>query len=70
MRCGCFFGTIEKFEAEVNETHKDNDKYRQEYLEAIKYISVIRLKIFNLALKGEELNELLANAILRIKDRI
>lgn len=41
VRCGCFFGTIEKFEAEVNETHKDNDKYRQEYLEAIKYIKAV-----------------------------
>ena len=39
-------------------------------VDAIKYISVIRLKMFNLALKGEELNELSANAILRIKDRI
>ena len=39
-------------------------------IEAVKYIGVIRLKIFNLTLKGEELNELLANAILRIKDRI
>lgn len=39
-------------------------------VEAIKYIGVIRLKIFNLALKGEELNELQANAILKIKDRI
>lgn len=39
-------------------------------VDAIKYIGVIRLKIFNLALKGEELNELQANAILRIKDRI
>ena len=39
-------------------------------IEAIKYISVIRLKIFNLALKGEEFDELQANAILRIKDRI
>ena len=38
--------------------------------DAIKYISVIRLKIFNLALKGEELNESQANAILMIKDRI
>ena len=38
--------------------------------DAMKYIGVIRLKIFNLALKGEELNELQANAILRIKDRI
>ena len=38
--------------------------------DAMKYIGIIRLKIFNLALKGEELNELQANAILRIKDRI
>ena len=38
--------------------------------DAMKYIGVIRLKIFNLALKGEELNELQAKAILRIKDRI
>ena len=38
--------------------------------DAMKYIGVIRLKIFNLTLKGEELNELQANAILRIKDRI
>ena len=39
-------------------------------IEAVKYIGVIRLKIFNLTLKGEELNELQAKAILRIKDRI
>ena len=38
--------------------------------EAMKYIGVIRLKIFNLALKGEELSEAQANAILMIKDRI
>ena len=38
--------------------------------DAIKYIGVIRLKIFNLALKGEELSEAQANAILMIKDRI
>lgn len=38
--------------------------------DAMKYIGVIRLKIFNLALKGEELSEAQANAILRIKDRI
>ena len=41
VRCGCFFGTIEKFEAEVNETHKNHDKYRKEYLEAIKYIKAV-----------------------------
>ena len=39
-------------------------------IEALKYISAIRLKIFNLALKGEEFDELQAKAILRIKDRI
>ena len=38
--------------------------------DAMKYIGVIRLKMFNLALKGEELDELQANAVLRIKDRI
>ena len=38
--------------------------------DAAKYIGIIRLKVFNLALKGEELNEAQANAILRIKDRI
>ena len=41
VRCGCFFGTIEKFEEKVNETYKDNNKYRQEYLEAIKYIKAV-----------------------------
>ena len=41
VRCGCFFGTIEKFEAKVNETHKYNGKCRQEYLEAIKYIKAV-----------------------------
>ena len=41
VRCGCFFGTIERFEAQVNETHKDNEKYRKEYLEAIKYIKAV-----------------------------
>lgn len=38
--------------------------------DAVKYISVIRLRVLNLMLKGEELDELAANAILRIKDRI
>ena len=41
VRCGCFFGTLNEFEAQVNKTHKDNDKYRQEYLEAIKYIKAV-----------------------------
>ena len=37
VRCGCFFGTIKGFRKKVMETHKDNEKYRIEYLEAIKY---------------------------------
>lgn len=38
--------------------------------DAAKYISVIRLKVLSLALKGEELSETQSNAILMIKDRI
>lgn len=41
VRCGCFFGTILEFEAKVKETHKNNEQYRKEYLEAIKYIKAI-----------------------------
>ena len=41
VRCGCFFGTLNEFEAQVNKTHKNHDKYRQEYLEAIKYIKAV-----------------------------
>lgn len=41
VRCGCFFGTIAQFENAVNVTHSDNEQYRTEYLEAIKYIKKI-----------------------------
>lgn len=41
VRCGCFFGTIAEFEAQVNETHKDNEQYKKEYLEAIRYIKAV-----------------------------
>lgn len=41
VRCGCFFGTISEFEAKVNETHKDNEQYRKEYIGAIKYVKTI-----------------------------
>lgn len=41
VRCGCFFGTIAEFEAKVNETHKNNEQYRKEYIEAIKYVRTI-----------------------------
>ena len=35
--CGCFTGTLEEFEAQVIETHTGNDKFRNEYINAIKY---------------------------------
>lgn len=41
VRCGCFFGTLGEFEEQVNKTHKDNEQYRTEYLETIKYIKAI-----------------------------
>lgn len=41
VRCGCFFGTIAEFEIKVNETHANNERYRKEYLEAIKYVKAI-----------------------------
>lgn len=41
VRCGCFFGTIAEFEQKVNETHKDNEQYRKEYLLAIEYVKAV-----------------------------
>lgn len=41
VRCGCFFGTITEFENAVNETHKNNEQFKKEYLEAIKFIKKI-----------------------------
>ena len=35
--CGCFTGTLEEFEAEVSETHKDNPKFLGQYLAAIAF---------------------------------
>ena len=37
---------------------------------AMKYIGVMKLRVFSLAIKGEELSETQSNAILMIKDRI
>jgi len=36
--CGCFTGTIEKFEAKVKETHENNPQYLKEYLGFINYL--------------------------------
>jgi hypothetical protein len=31
LRCGCFFGTLDKFASEVEKNHKDNPVYLAEY---------------------------------------
>lgn len=41
VACGRFYGTIDEFEAKVNETHANNEQYRKEYLLAIEYIKAI-----------------------------
>lgn len=41
VRCGCFFGSLKEFEAQVKETHRENKQYLAEYLGAIKYIKSI-----------------------------
>ena len=40
VSCGCFNGTLEEFIKAVNDTHKDNDKYRSEYLSAIEFVKI------------------------------
>lgn len=35
---GCFIGTIDEFIEAVNETHKDNEKHRTQYLNFVKFI--------------------------------
>lgn len=42
--CGCFRGNLEKFEEKVNETHKVNYHYFQEY---IKFINLVKYVIEN-----------------------
>lgn len=41
VRCGCFFGDIKCFKEKVEETHKNNPQYLNEYLGAIAYIKSI-----------------------------
>ena len=40
--CGCFRGTLEEFEKQVKETHKDNPQFLKEYLGFIKYLKDIK----------------------------
>jgi len=40
--CGCYKGTLDEFEGEVNKTHANNEKYRKEYLGFINYIKSLK----------------------------
>ena len=41
VNCGCFNDTIEEFIKAVNRTHKDNKKYRSQYIGAITYAKCV-----------------------------
>lgn len=41
VRCGCFSGDIEKFKAQVEETHKNNPQHLKEYRGAIQYAKTV-----------------------------
>ena len=40
--CGGFTGTLAEFEAQVKETHKDNEKHLKEYLGFINYVNSLK----------------------------
>jgi len=40
--CGCFKGTLNDFENEVNKTHKNNKQYLKEYLGFINYLKSLK----------------------------
>ena len=40
--CGCFIGTLEEFEMQVQETHQNNDKYLKEYIGFINYLKSLK----------------------------
>ena len=40
--CGCFKGTLQEFEKQVNETHKDNEQYLKEYIGFINYLKSLK----------------------------
>ena len=41
VNCGCFNDTIEEFIKAVGKTHKDNKKYRSQYIGAITYAKCV-----------------------------
>jgi hypothetical protein len=40
--CGCLRGTLEEFETQVLETHKDNEQYLKEYTGFINYVKSLK----------------------------
>ena len=42
IRCGCFYGTLDAFEAKVRKTHADNPLHLAEYLGLVEYAKVLR----------------------------
>jgi hypothetical protein len=40
--CGCFKGTLQEFEENVNKTHKNNEQYLKEYLGFINYVKSLK----------------------------
>ena len=40
--CGCFRGTLEELRAKVQNTHKNNPKYKAEYKAAIKFFETVK----------------------------
>jgi len=40
--CGCFTGTLEDFEKQVQKTHKDNENHLKEYIGFINYLKSLK----------------------------
>jgi hypothetical protein len=40
--CGCFTGTIEKFEIEIKETHHNNEIHLHNYLSVVNYFKSLK----------------------------
>ena len=40
--CGCFKGTLDEFEKQVNETHENEEQYLKEYLGFINYLRSLK----------------------------
>ena len=41
--CGCFIGTLEKFEDEINKTHQTGTVYHNEYMAVLAYFRALKI---------------------------